>query len=86
MVLATLARFQPKPKHWHGPKLMIQKIDRGAALILNPPHAMPRVFHVVTTAGTFEPLAVSAAQACSTALELAGPGSRMLRISREGDW
>jgi len=47
---------------------------------------MPRVFHVVTTAGTFELLAVSAAQACSTALELAGPGSRILRVSREGDW
>ena len=47
---------------------------------------MPRVFHVVTTVGPFELMAVTAAQACSTALELAGPGARILRISREGQW
>lgn len=47
---------------------------------------MPRLFHIVTTAGTFELMAMSAAQACSAALELAGPGARILRITREGDW
>ncbi len=47
---------------------------------------MPRLYHVHTTAGPFELMAVTAAQACSAALELAGPGARILRISREGEW
>jgi hypothetical protein len=47
---------------------------------------MPRLYHIHTTAGAFELMAVSAAQAVSTALELAGPGARVLRVSRQGDW
>jgi hypothetical protein len=30
--------------------------------------------------------ALTQAQAVATALELAGPGARMLRVWREGDW
>lgn len=47
---------------------------------------MPRLYHIHTTAGPFELMAVTAAQAVSTALELAGPGARVLRVSRQGDW
>jgi hypothetical protein len=47
---------------------------------------MPRLYLIHTTAGPFELMAVTAAQAVTTALELAGPGARVLRISREGDW
>lgn len=47
---------------------------------------MPRLFHIHTTAGSFELYAITAAQAVATALELAGSGARVLRISREGDW
>jgi hypothetical protein len=47
---------------------------------------MPRLYHVHTTAGPFELYAVTAAQAVTAALELAGPGARVIRISREGDW
>ena len=39
-----------------------------------------------TTKGPIELYAVTAAQAVSSALELAGPGARVLRISRQGDW
>jgi hypothetical protein len=47
---------------------------------------MPRLYLIHTTAGPFELMAVTAAQAVATALELAGPGARVLKISREGDW
>jgi hypothetical protein len=47
---------------------------------------MPRLYLIHTTAGPFELMAVTAAQAVTTALELAGPGARVLKISREGDW
>jgi hypothetical protein len=47
---------------------------------------MPRLYHVHTTAGAWEVWAMTAAQAVSTALELAGPGSKVLRVCREGDW
>lgn len=47
---------------------------------------MPRLYTIHTTAGAFELYAVTAAQAATTALELAGPGARILRISRQGDW
>ena len=47
---------------------------------------MPRLYLIHTTAGTFELMAVTAAQAVSAALELAGPGARVLRVCREGDW
>jgi hypothetical protein len=49
-------------------------------------HVMPRLYHVHTTAGAIELWAVTAAQAVATALELAGPGARILRICRAGDW
>jgi hypothetical protein len=47
---------------------------------------MPRLYHVHTTAGTWEVYAVTAAQAVTTVLELAEPGARVLRIARQGDW
>jgi hypothetical protein len=47
---------------------------------------MPRLFHVHTTNGTWELMAFTAAQAITTALELAGPGARVLRVARQGDW
>jgi hypothetical protein len=47
---------------------------------------MPRLYHVQLTTGPIELYAVTAAQAVTTALELAGPGARVLRVSREGDW
>jgi hypothetical protein len=47
---------------------------------------MPRLYHIHTTAGTWEVYAVTAAQAVTTVLELAEPGARVLRIARQGDW
>jgi len=47
---------------------------------------IPRLYHVQLTTGPIELYALSQAQAISTALELAGPGARVLRVWREGDW
>lgn len=47
---------------------------------------MPRPYAIHTTTGLFQLVAISAAQAVATALELAGPGARVLRICREGEW
>jgi hypothetical protein len=47
---------------------------------------MPRLYHIHTTAGTWEVYAVTAAQAATTVLELAGPRARLLRIARQGEW
>jgi hypothetical protein len=47
---------------------------------------MPRLYHVHTTAGVWDVYAVTAAQAVTTALELAGLGTRVLRIHQQGDW
>jgi hypothetical protein len=47
----------------------------------------PRLYHVqLTTHGPIELYAVTQAQAIASALELAGPGARVLRVWREGDW
>lgn len=55
--------------------------------LATPAHyAMPRPYAIHTTAGLFQLVAISAAQAVATALELAGPGARVLRICREGEW
>jgi len=47
---------------------------------------MPRLYHVQTTLGPIDLYALTQDQAIRTALELAGPGSRMLRVWREGEW
>ncbi len=47
---------------------------------------IPRLYHVQTTHGPIELYALTQAQAIRTALELAGPGARVLRVSRQGDW
>jgi hypothetical protein len=47
---------------------------------------MPRLYHVHLTTGAIELYAVTAAQAVTTALELAGPGAQVLRVCRQGDW
>jgi hypothetical protein len=47
---------------------------------------MPRLYHVHLTTGPVELYAFTQAQAVATALELAGPGARVLRAWREGDW
>jgi hypothetical protein len=47
---------------------------------------MPRLYHVSTTHGPIEIYAVSQAQAIASALELAGPGARVIRVARQGDW
>ena len=47
---------------------------------------MPRLYHVHTTHGAIELYAVTQAQAIASALELAGPGARVVRVSRQGDW
>jgi hypothetical protein len=47
---------------------------------------MPRLYHVQLTTGPIELYAVTQAQAIAIALELAGPGARVLRIARQGDW
>jgi hypothetical protein len=47
---------------------------------------MPRLYHVNTTHGPIELYAITQAQAIATALELAGPGAKVLRVCREGDW
>jgi len=47
---------------------------------------MPCTYIVYTTVGLWEIVAISAAQAVTTALELAGPGAKVLRIARQGEW
>jgi len=47
---------------------------------------MPRLYHVQLTTGPIELYAVTQAQAIATALELAGPGAKVLRVCRQGDW
>jgi hypothetical protein len=47
---------------------------------------MPRLYHVQLTTGPIELYAITQAQAITTALELAGPGARVLRVARQGDW
>jgi hypothetical protein len=50
------------------------------------PQLMPRLYHVQLTTGPIELYAVTQAQAIASALELAGPGARVLRVWREGEW
>ncbi len=47
---------------------------------------MPRLYHVQLTTGAIELYAVTVAQAVTTALELAAPGAKVLRVCRQGDW
>jgi hypothetical protein len=47
---------------------------------------MPRLYHVHTTAGTWEVYAVTIQQAITTVLELAELGATVLRIARQGGW
>ena len=47
---------------------------------------MPRLYHVQLTTGPIELYAITQAQSITTALELAEPGARVLRIARQGDW
>jgi hypothetical protein len=47
---------------------------------------MPCTYLIHTTIGLWTIMATSAAQAVTTALELAGPGARVLRIARQGEW
>jgi hypothetical protein len=47
---------------------------------------MPILYAVHTSKGLWEVFATSAANAVSSALELAGPGTRVLRIARQGEW
>jgi hypothetical protein len=46
----------------------------------------PSLYHVQLTTGPIELYAITQAQAISAALELAGPGARVLRVARLGDW
>jgi hypothetical protein len=46
----------------------------------------PRLYHIQLTTGPIELYAITQAQAIRTALELAGPGAKVLRVWREGDW
>ena len=43
-------------------------------------------YAVTTTAGTLQVMARSAAHAIASALELTGPGTRILGCLRGGDW
>jgi hypothetical protein len=47
---------------------------------------MPRLYHVQLTTGPIELYAVTQAQAIASALELAGPGAKVIRVARQGDW
>jgi len=47
---------------------------------------MPRLYHIQLTTGRIEIYAVTQTQAISSALELAGPGVRVVRVARQGDW
>jgi hypothetical protein len=47
---------------------------------------MPRLYHVQLTTGPIELYALTQAEAIRTALELAGPGAKVLRVWRQGDW
>jgi hypothetical protein len=47
---------------------------------------MPRLYHVQLSTGPIEHYAVTQAQVIATALELAEPGARVLRVWREGEW
>jgi hypothetical protein len=46
----------------------------------------PRLYHIQLTTGPIELYAITQAQAIRTALELAGPGARVVRVRREGEW
>ena len=46
----------------------------------------PRLYHVQLSNGPIELYAISTTQAISTALELAGPGAKVVRVWREGEW
>jgi hypothetical protein len=46
----------------------------------------PRLYHIHLTTGPIELYSVTQAQAIATALELAEPGARVLRVWREGEW
>ena len=47
---------------------------------------MPSLYHVEITTGQIELYAVRQAQVIASALEPAGPGARVLRVRREGEW
>ncbi len=47
---------------------------------------MPCLYHVQTTHAPIEHYAVTQAQVIATALELAEPAARVLRLWREGEW
>jgi hypothetical protein len=47
---------------------------------------MPRLYHVQLTTGPIELYALTQAQAIAAALELAGPGARVIRVVRQGEW
>lgn len=44
------------------------------------------LFRVVTTGGNLDIWASSVAEAIDHALELCGPGAKLIRWQREGDW
>jgi hypothetical protein len=46
----------------------------------------PRLYQIQLTTGPIELYALTQAQAIATALELAGPDARVLRVWREGEW
>ena len=46
----------------------------------------PRLYHVQLTTGPIELYAITQSQAIRTALELADPGARVIRVWREGEW
>jgi hypothetical protein len=47
---------------------------------------MPRLYHVQLTTGPIELYAITQTQAIATALELAGPCAKVLKVWREGEW
>ena len=59
---------------------------RAATAADQPVITMPLPYTVHTTAGLFQLVAISAAQAVATALELAGPGASVLMVCRDGEW
>lgn len=74
----------PMESRFHiGAAARVSAVESGTHFLES---AMVRLFCVSTSNGVWEVYALTAAQAISTALELAGAGAKVLRVWREGEW
>ena len=93
LIVLTLLAGRATRRAWDILPGLSEQLGRAyARLLLGVQPAPPQISAPIVTRHQLETMtcrqlmAVSVAQACSAALELAGPGARILRICREGDW